>query len=133
MLAQFPLEACDITCKLLGIYLYEHHIEDIAIFRGNHPSLLHRNHHWLKVGNATVDITADQFVNENQPTVLVLSHSPWHNRLCGTLHKKFDFAYYHLLMTQPYYQFTREMHALISATLLKHSIFQAVDNETHLN
>lgn len=57
-LSRFPVEACDITCKLLGLYLHEHGVRDFAIMRGKRPADEHGSHQWLQLGDVVIDIQA---------------------------------------------------------------------------
>lgn len=61
----FPKECCDITCDLLGQYLFENNIHTYQInAQSKYDS--QRRHVWLKFNNDTViDITADQFIGKD--------------------------------------------------------------------
>ena len=115
-LRHFPKNACDFTSKLLGRFLYENRIRDIAIMSGKSP-VGEGNHEWLRVGELCVDITADQFEEEDQPSVVVAEDSSWHERLTGKEHIVFDDDYYNTILTGHYFPFVRDMYDRIMSTL----------------
>lgn len=116
-LSRFPKESCDITCKLLGLYFYDHGFRDFAIMRGNRPDEDDGKHQWLQFGDTIVDITADQFDGEDQLPVIVTIDSPWHVVLDGHLFKQFDHNYYHMLTDHDFAKFVRDIYSRILANI----------------
>lgn len=63
----FPNECCDITCDLLGEYLFENGIDTYQI-NAQSKYDYQRRHVWLVTKNegVVIDITGDQFVGKKQ-------------------------------------------------------------------
>ena len=109
-LEEFPKEVCDITCRVLGLYLFSHGFINFFIFSGARPDCDDGKHLWLQVEDIIVDITADQFDDSNQPSVVVTRDSAWHAALDGKIYMSFDNDYYQLLVTEDSSRFTREVY-----------------------
>lgn len=83
-LKDFPAGCCSDVSDLLATHLSSEGFGDfdlISAQRGSYGDQENpfRTHAWLRQGNLTIDITADQFPDFQQP-VLVSNSSPWHER-----------------------------------------------------
>lgn len=113
-LETFPSETCDLVCRMLGLYLLDCGETDIAIMSGKRPNGESGQHHWLTVGGTTVDITAEQFGQDN---VIVTVKSEFHDTLDGRIYEAIDDSYRDTLMTHAFKAFTREMYFAVRETL----------------
>jgi hypothetical protein len=76
-LAEFPGQCCDHGVRLLALHLSGRGYSGFQRARGVRGAICHV---WLKWRGINLDITADQFIGECQPSVVVTRHSPWHDK-----------------------------------------------------
>ncbi len=81
-LRNFPVECCHHACKLLTVFLFGQGFTDIEKRVGSRPDDPAGEHLWLIVEGAVVDITAYQF-DDNLDQTIVAEDSPWHTPLEG--------------------------------------------------
>lgn len=74
----FPQECCNHASILFGIYLVDTGLGPSRKITARHSHFAGRRHVWLLHQDTIVDLTADQFAGENQPSVLVCRDSRWH-------------------------------------------------------
>lgn len=75
-MAAFPRGQCDFTSEFLASYLTELGFGESELVAGERQGLEH--HAWLERGGIILDITADQFVGEGRPPVIVTTDRGWH-------------------------------------------------------
>lgn len=77
----FPLGACDDTARFLAKYLRTKGYGTFEHVSGwNHQNgQRYRSHAWLEQGKLIVDITADQFPNNDSPVIVTRNHD-WHDQ-----------------------------------------------------
>lgn len=75
--ATFPVGCCGDTCLLVA-ELYRERGHRVTLAYGERAGS--RSHVWLLVDGFIVDLTADQFVGERQPPIVVASASAWHRK-----------------------------------------------------
>lgn len=80
----FPAASCKDSSLLLSIYLKENDFGEFYYVLGERGKL---SHCWLMQDNVVVDITADQF-DDQQNKVIVLANSEWHNLFEGKVQHK---------------------------------------------
>lgn len=81
-LRDFPSGACGDATLLLGTFLSDRgfgQFNYVCGERGNIPTEDWTSHAWLQKGNLVVDITADQF-DDNDGKVIVSENSAWHRQ-----------------------------------------------------
>lgn len=89
-LREFPAGACGDASLLLAKYLQvsgcgrSHYV----LGKGNG-----RTHAWLQLGDLTIDITADQF-DDQDAGVIVSADSVWHSSFQGNVQNVADFCLY---------------------------------------
>jgi hypothetical protein len=76
-LPSFPLGCCGTVCDLLEEHLRREGFGTFESICGDRHNP-YQSHAWLTQDGLIVDITADQFAGENQPSVIVTYHSSWH-------------------------------------------------------
>ncbi len=81
-LKDFPSECCHHACTLLGIFLFEHGVENLQKIVGDCPDDANGQHLWIEVDGVIVDITAYQFAGILE-RVIVKRISKWHSALNG--------------------------------------------------
>ena len=81
-LRNFPVECCHHACKLLTVFLFGQGFTDIEKRTGSRPDDPKGQHLWLVVEGAIVDITAYQF-DEALDETIVTNDSAWHTPLDG--------------------------------------------------
>ncbi len=74
-LAEFPNGACGDAALLLGAYLQDEGLGASVYVLGRRDGCYHA---WIELEGITIDITADQFSEINQP-VIVCRRSSWHD------------------------------------------------------
>lgn len=89
-LQDFPLGAYGDTTSLLAKYLENNKCGYFQYVLGNRNSY---SHAWLQQGNIIVDITADQFYNQNIPVIVTRDHY-WHSFFYGAIKHIADFEMY---------------------------------------
>lgn len=114
-LRRFPKDACDITCKLLGMHLHTLGVRGISIISGSDPVCSSGQHQWLRCGEIMIDITAYQFERGNQTPVIITAYSPWHETLAGNVFKQLDDDYYQMLTTDRGFEYVSDMYDRIKS------------------
>jgi len=80
-ICEFPRGACGEASMLLATYYREQHCGAFEYYFGIRNG---RSHAWLGRGNLIIDITADQFEDEDRPVIVTTDHS-WHNQFRGEI------------------------------------------------
>jgi hypothetical protein len=83
-LSAFPDYCCHHAVMLLAFHLFETGETDLQAANGTRNNALQNQHVWLQSEDILVDITADQF-GEDQSRVIATRHSPWHEAWKPTL------------------------------------------------
>lgn len=78
-LCHFPKHSCVIASIVLGYYFYKNHIGNFFLKKAAKMQNQLIWHSWLTYGNIIIDITADQFLEIENP-VIVTTHSVWHEK-----------------------------------------------------
>lgn len=86
----FPRGCCGQACHLLAKYLEQNGCGRFNYILGNRQG---SSHAWLEQGKVIVDITADQFNDNNQPVIVTVEHN-WHDQFCGEIDSVADFDKY---------------------------------------
>lgn len=89
-LREFPHGACGDASLLLAKYLQVNGWGQSLYVLGERRG---RHHAWLQLQDFTVDITADQF-SDQDAAVIVATESPWHSSFNGKIHNVADFCLY---------------------------------------
>lgn len=89
-LRDFPHGACRDASLLLAKYLQVKNCGRSLYVLGERHG---HGHAWLQLQEFTVDITADQF-EDQEAGVIVSSDSPWHATFNGKIHNVADFCLY---------------------------------------
>lgn len=74
----FPRGSCGDTSVLLGTYLSEKGLGDFNYISGGKKIGKWSSHAWLEQNGLIIDITADQFEDQDLK-VIVVRNSNWHN------------------------------------------------------
>jgi hypothetical protein len=80
-LSKFPEGVCREIVLLFSEHLNEKGFGEFEYVEGTRRG---RQHAWLKRGTTIVDITADQFEDQDEK-VIVSSRSCWHDEFCGNI------------------------------------------------
>ena len=115
-LQNFPRNACDITSKLLGVYLFDMNQRGFSMVWATIDAS--RKHVWLENRGLVVDITADQF-EFGIPPVVVEYLPAWHIGLEKFKTTEFDQTYYDINMGTDHKTFVYDMYNRISASLFR--------------
>ena len=86
----FPRGACGDAALLLAKYLEEHGYGLFDYVLGEREG---RSHAWLQSGSLIVDITADQFEDQDVPVIVTRDNS-WHSTFHGEIEHVADFCIY---------------------------------------
>jgi hypothetical protein len=109
-LREFPRGACGDASLLLAKYLQVNRCGLPFFVLGNRH---HHSHAWLQLLDYTIDITADQFADQDAG-VIVTTDSSWHCAFNGKIHNVADFCLYdrHTVyqLTRAYEAITRSLH-----------------------
>lgn len=89
-LQDFPRGACRDASLLLAKYLQVNNCGSAFYVLGERQG---QDHAWLQLGGLTIDITADQFADQDA-AVMVTSDSSWHSSFNGKIHNVADFCLY---------------------------------------
>ena len=89
-LRNFPHDACGDASLLLAKYLQVNRCGQALYTLGQRAG---RHHAWLQLQEFTIDITADQF-DDQDAGVIVATESPWHSAFNGKIHNVADFCLY---------------------------------------
>ena len=85
-LHNFPLGACGDTASLLAKYLAENGYGDFDYVAGERKG---RSHAWLERAGLIVDITGDQFEDQEAAVIVTKDHG-WHSSFNGSIEKDRD-------------------------------------------
>lgn len=91
-LQNFPYGACGDAALLLAKYLQEDEHGDFDYVLGNRKG---HSHAWLQSASLIIDITADQF-KDQEATVIVTEDHSWHSLFSGEIQNVADFETYDL-------------------------------------
>jgi hypothetical protein len=110
-LQDFPRGACGDASLLLAKYLQVNNCGKSFYVLGER----HGQHHaWLQLEEFVVDITADQF-NDQDAGVIVTTESSWHDSFNGKIYNVADFCLYDrnsaFLLTRAYQEITNYLHS----------------------
>jgi hypothetical protein len=89
-LRDFPTGACGDASLLLAKYLQVNGCGRSHYMVGKRKG---RTHAWLQLADFTIDITADQFEDQDAG-VIVSADSPWHSSFQGKIQNVADFCLY---------------------------------------
>ncbi|HBG04589.1 MAG: hypothetical protein A2075_21300 [Geobacteraceae bacterium GWC2_58_44] len=89
-LQDFPHGACGDASLLLAKYLQVNKCGRSLLVLGERHG---RGHAWLQLQEVIIDITADQF-DDQDDGVIVTSDSSWHSSFNGNIHNVADFCLY---------------------------------------
>jgi hypothetical protein len=89
-LRDFPRGACGDASLLLAKYLQVNGLGRAVLLVGHREG---QEHAWLQLQDFTVDITADQFKDQDA-SVIVTADSSWHSSFNGKIHNTADFCLY---------------------------------------
>jgi hypothetical protein len=89
-LRDFPHGACGDASLLLAKYLQVSGLGRSAFVVGHRDG---QEHAWLQLHDFTVDITADQYKDQDA-AVIVADDSSWHSSFNGNIHNIADFCLY---------------------------------------
>lgn len=108
-LRDFPVGACGDASLLLAKYLQVNGCGRPLYVVGKRNGLVHA---WLQLGDLTIDITADQF-DDQDAGVIVSAESAWHLSFNGKIYSVADFCLYDQLsafeLTKAYKVITRSL------------------------
>jgi hypothetical protein len=108
-LREFPRGACADASLLLAKYLQVNGCGQSVFVLGERRG---DRHAWLQLEGVTVDITADQF-DDQEAGVIVAAESPWHCPFNGRIHNVADFCLYApdtvFQLTKAYRAITRQL------------------------
>lgn len=80
LLNLFPVNCCEFSSYLLAKFLVEKiGLSSLKIVTGENRHKKSQRHIWIKLDEAGIDITANQFSSTDR-TVIVEAHSQWHQR-----------------------------------------------------
>jgi len=77
--SNFPRGSCGEASLFLAKYLEENNCGCFNYILGDREG---RSHAWLEQGDVIVDITADQFDDNDQPVIVTVNHN-WHSQFSG--------------------------------------------------
>lgn len=86
----FPRGACGDAALLLAKYLQENGCGEFDYVEGEKEG---RSHAWLQRGKVIIDITADQFEDQDTPVIVTQDHS-WHSGFDGQVRHVAGFCIY---------------------------------------
>jgi hypothetical protein len=86
----FPNGSCDDASLILAHYLKEKGFGEFEYVLGYRMG---KSHAWLKQNEIIIDITADQFMDNNEK-VIVTINSNWHDEFKGKVQNVIDFNIY---------------------------------------
>jgi hypothetical protein len=109
-LRDFPRGACGDASLLLAKYLQVNRCGQSLYVLGRRRGHVHA---WLQLEQFTIDITADQF-DDQDAGVIVAPDSPWHASFYGKIHNVADFCLYD---PDTVFQLTRAYEAITAAFL----------------
>jgi hypothetical protein len=91
--SDFPYGCCDDASQLLAAFLsdngYKESKKVTGIHRENNGEL--KSHVWLSYSGLIIDITADQFPNYNNSSVIVVLESSFHESFENEIEESADF------------------------------------------
>lgn len=105
----FPLGACGNTARLLAEYLREHGYGDFDYVTGERGG---RTHAWLDKAGLIIDITADQFDDQDAAVIVTRDHG-WHSLFEGQIRWHGDYR----LFPNGGFEDMPQMYALIQQAL----------------
>lgn len=114
-LDQFPSDTCDLVSKVLAVALYTNGFSDVSVFHGTLTG--DTTHHWVRIGDYTVDITADQF--DGLDAVIVTDTLNWNVHANGTLYRKIDRDFVDNFWSHPWQEFARNVYNRVSTYIAK--------------
>jgi hypothetical protein len=106
-LRDFPHGACADASLLLAKYLQVNNCGQSFYVLGMRDG---QGHAWLQLDEFVIDITADQF-DDQDDGVIVSTNSSWHNSFNGNIHSVADFCLYH---RDTVFELTRAYHSITS-------------------
>jgi len=103
--SQFPYACCDDTSLILAAYLSDNGFAGSRVIRGKHGGKNRelKSHVWLSLDSIEIDITADQFNNDdyNNPSVILEAGSKFLSSFNSIEDGEADFRQYVLKYSSP--------------------------------